>query len=591
MRVSLAAAAVAALSLSVPCSALPATDTPRGWRQLGAVPEALEVDTVWAFAVPPAVAEAVRARLEAVSDPDSPDYGSYFRSAREAAAALHGGWGEAETDRIAAFFARSGVEGARQHPSRDSVALRVAAGKLGEMLSTRLCEFEHAGSGIRVVRECEGSEHALPPALDGLVAAVSPLHHFPVTRATAMADRGGISTPARGPVPAPQQSAGGDWPNACTGSVQGLQCGGWITPAVLRKRYGLDAAAPVAAAPAAAKSSLGLVEFSGQLYDAADLEAFSSACVVSPAVAVSELYGDEGQRNVSGKACSGVGACSESLADIQYGGAMHPEADISVIYDSNFDLLAYATNSTALARTPLVQSLSWGIDEADEPSAAYARRVSHEFQKLGLLGTTVVVASGDGGVYGRDCTGGKDLCPTYPATDPHVTAVGGTFFTSGAVGDETCTSWSGGGFSNVFARPSYQTAAVEAYLGGGVSGLPPQSSYNATGRAFPDVSAQSGAGEIPYCVYMQGSFQSFMGTSASAPVVAGILAAVNGVRLAAGKPSLGFANPLLYKNAGAFFDVTDGTNSNGGQYGFPSAPGYDPCSGWGTPRFPALSKL
>lgn len=80
----------------------------------------------------------------------------------------------------------------------------------------------------------------------------------------------------------------------------------------------------------------------------------------------------------------------------------------------------------------------------------------------------------------------------------------------------------------------------------------------------------------PYCVaYSGGSFGGVFGTSASAPVVAGIFAQLNNVRLAKGLPSLGFLNPLIYANPTCFNDVSDGSqnNCNAGTTGFSALPG------------------
>lgn len=87
---------------------------------------------------------------------------------------------------------------------------------------------------------------------------------------------------------------------------------------------------------------------------------------------------------------------------------------------------------------------------------------------------------------------------------PFVTAVGGTDFeTATTLGPEVGWSGSGGGFSNVFARPAYQREAVERYLAEAAKAgvLPPSHLYNASGssRAYPDISALGGE-QNGYCV-------------------------------------------------------------------------------------------
>merc|ERR1712146_276578 len=142
------------------------------------------------------------------------------------------------------------------------------------------------------------------------------------------------------------------------------------------------------------------------------------------------------------------------------------------------------------------------------------------------------------------------------------------------VGDEEVWNDGGGGFSDTFDIPDYQADAVAGYFKSGVD-LPDSHYYNANGRGYPDVAALGGLGS----------------PSASSPVVAGIFAQLNNVRLSAGKPALGFVNPLIYQNPNAFHDVTEGTNDGGYRVGFTAAKGWDPASGMGTPNYTALKKV
>merc|ERR1711879_928364 len=97
-------------------------------------------------------------------------------------------------------------------------------------------------------------------------------------------------------------------------------------------------------------------------------------------------------------------------------------------------------------------------------------------------------------------------------------------------------------------------------------------------------------GKNPYCIATGGRFAGVAGTSASCPVAAGIFAKLNGLRLAAGKPAMGFLNPFIYQNPNAFFDVTSGTNSDTKVYGFKAVKGWDAATGFGTPNYEALEK-
>lgn len=162
--------------------------------------------------------------------------------------------------------------------------------------------------------------------------------------------------------------------------------------------------------------------------------------------------------------------------------------------------------------------------------------------------------------------------------------MGGTNFAKkSTIGEETTWSCGGGGFSDTFVQPTYQTSVVESYLKtAGLQGVLPASTlYNATGRAYPDIAALGGQTN-PYCVAVSGgSFGGVAGTSASTPVVAGIFAQLNDIRLKAGKAPLGFLNPLIYANPTCFNDVNDGSqnNCNAGTTGFSALPGWDPATG------------
>lgn len=154
-------------------------------------------------------------------------------------------------------------------------------------------------------------------------------------------------------------------------------------------------------------------------------------------------------------------------------------------------------------------------------------------------------------------------------SDRSVTAVGATESIP-----EFAASLSSGGFSNIFARPSYQDAAVDSYMqtfGDKDAGL-----FNVSGRAYPDVS-YSGIG---FHIIANGEATSLDGTSASAPSFAATVALINANLLASGGSQLGFLNPLLYSpnSAEIFNDITVGDNPGcfSNATGFPAATGWDP---------------
>ena len=141
---------------------------------------------------------------------------------------------------------------------------------------------------------------------------------------------------------------------------------------------------------------------------------------------------------------------------------------------------------------------------------------------------------------------------------------------------------SGGGFSILHSQPSFQTKAVAQYfVNAAAAGQTPASGYNAAGRAFPDVSL---AGST-YAVYIGGLLRLVSGTSASAPVMAGMLSNINAARIAAGKGSVGWVNPALYTNSSLFVnDITSGNNKCAAMTGITPAicctQGYYATTGW-----------
>ena len=136
---------------------------------------------------------------------------------------------------------------------------------------------------------------------------------------------------------------------------------------------------------------------------------------------------------------------------------------------------------------------------------------------------------------------------------------------------ETSASFSSGGFSAIFARPSYQDAAVSAYLT--ALGNTNSGRFSRNGRAFPDIAAQGDNVEI----VVSNQFGLVGGTSCSSPIFASVIALLNDELAAAGKPPLGFINPLIYSSGGsALNDITTGSNPGCNTNGFPARAGWDP---------------
>lgn len=208
--------------------------------------------------------------------------------------------------------------------------------------------------------------------------------------------------------------------------------------------------------------------------------------------------------------------------------------------------------------------------------------------KAGVRGISMIFASGDSGA---DCDWSHDVFVPQGPSSPYITTVGGTkparnhYPTKCA---EVVNGLSSGGFSNYWPQPSWQKAAVDTYLAANVSLPSPSFGYNVSGRAYPDIAAMSSN----FGVVTTGSML-VGGTSCAAPTVSGIIALLNDLRLQAGKPTLGFLNPLLYQHPDAFTDVTDGASRgcSSGRDGWPAAQGWDAATGLGTPNYQKLAAV
>ncbi|KAJ6780439.1 hypothetical protein PWT90_07953 [Aphanocladium album] len=242
---------------------------------------------------------------------------------------------------------------------------------------------------------------------------------------------------------------------------------------------------------------------------------------------------------------------------------------------------------------PHVLSVSYGDDELSVPKE-YAKRVCDAYGLLTKRGTSIIHSSGDGGSTGsqrgncrsRDGKNTKTTMPTFPASCPWVTSIGGTMH---GTDPQRGIGFSSGGFSYYFDRPDWQTG-VDSYISGLNGHL--DGYYNKNGRAIPDVSLVADR----FYTIVNGRTDYILGTSASAPAFSAMITLINDARLRAGKPSIGWLNKILYSEAGvaALADVTKGSSygcdfANGG---WPAAQGWDAITGLGEPRdFSKLMKL
>ena len=352
--------------------------------------------------------------------------------------------------------------------------------------------------------------------------------------------------------------------------------GAQIDPVVIRAKYG-NKLPPSGGRPGLGKHSQGIAAFEDAQFLPSDVETFQRDYNLSR-VNISVLGPNKG------------GFFGEAGLDTEYIFSTGSGVDTWFLSMKGFDMLKWSFEVMNMSNPPAVLSVSWGSGESNF-DVQHQHATTVEFAKMGLKGHTILAASGDDGTGGHGGVFGcKQFDPTWPASSPYVTSVGGTYLQStGNTGSYSEIGWgfSGGGYSAVFPRPSYQDTAASAYSK--ATTLPPTSFFNISGRITPDVSALS----TNFRVLAKGAYGCLSGTSAATPVFAGLISLLNDEQVAAGKPTLGFINTAIYgANEDLGFDVIDGNNKH--QFckaGFSAATGFDAVTGWGTPQMDKLRSI
>ncbi len=313
--------------------------------------------------------------------------------------------------------------------------------------------------------------------------------------------------------------------------------------------------------------TLAIIELGGGFAPAELAEYFGGLGIGAPTV---NVVGVDDAKNVAGKDPNG--ADGEVLLDIEVAGALAPGADIVVYFAPNTDagfLDAIATAAHATP-TPTAISVSWG--ESEDTWTPQARSALDDaISDAATLGATVTVAAGDSG-SGDQATSGAHV--DFPASSPHALACGGTTLTTSGAAIRSETVWNdgsaggatGGGISDAFGLPSWQANA----------GVPTKAGK--PGRGVPDVAADADP-RTGYDVLVDGSRQIIGGTSAVAPLWAALICRL---AQALGRP-LGLLQPALYAITDGLRDITSGDNG-----AYRAGPGWDPCTGLGSPDGTAL---
>eukprot|EP01137_Pigoraptor_chileana_P011160 Opistho-2@61610 len=531
---------VAVVLLASACVALPVRrrEAPAGWTPSGS-PSDDELVTL-TFALKQQNLDWLESKFWSVSNPLSRDYGKHMTAAEIAAVVRPT---DKAVDAVTAFIASYGIREFTHSIGKDYIIVKSATvATATKMFSAEFANYKHT-TGRRAIRALD---YSIPEAIAEHVDMILGLGDFPVLVRLAHIAQG---------------------KKTYDDEVK-------TSPNSINTAYNLSSA--VATNP---KSSQAVAAFLKQYYSPSDLAKFQK----NNNIAVRDIDVVTGPNDANN---AGV----EAQLDVEYIQATGRNvttwfiSEAGLANDGQEDFLHWATTVLNTTNAPWVHSLSYG-DVESTIDATYIQRADVEFQKLGVSGRTVLLASGDSGV-GCDS---NIFVPNWPASSAYVTAVGGTTIPI-LSSKESAWSSGGGGFSNVFPQPAFQAEAVAAYLASGVA--PDAKFFNKTGRAYPDIAAFATGYQIVY----NGATEDVGGTSCSAPTVAGIVALLNDVRLNAGKPTLGHLAPLLYElgksHPEAFNDIVNGSNPGGiGCPGFKATKGWDPATGWGSPNYGILKGL
>jgi kumamolisin len=313
---------------------------------------------------------------------------------------------------------------------------------------------------------------------------------------------------------------------------------------------------------------VGLLEFGGG-YKARDIEAFAKDLKIPNPDII----------DISVANCNntpGAVGSNEVALDIQMAAAVAQKAKLAIYFAPNSPSGFYSALQKAVFDTtnkPSVISISWGASESKWSANAVSL-----FEKMltsaKSMNITVVASTGDKGSSDGQPSGTN---VQYPASSPQVIACGGTQITveNGKISSEV--TWNnmigvtGGGISNLFPVPSHQQNLQ----------LPVEKNTGKAGRGIPDLAAIA----FDIQVYMNGRHVPSGGTSAVSPIIAAFIAILNKKK----GSNLGFLNKTIYdqtaKDSSLFRNITSGNNG-----AYQAGPGWDACTGLGSPMGAALSE-
>ncbi|EPS93872.1 hypothetical protein FOMPIDRAFT_1135359 [Fomitopsis schrenkii] len=529
------------------------------WTSLAAPETMLNLKFALAQSDPAGLEQA----LYDVSDPKSANYGNHLT--KEDAAAFVAPSNQTVAT-INKWLANHNLTANVISPAGDWLSLQVPVSQANDLFAANFSVFTHDTTGNQAVRTLS---YSVPESLVDHLKVIYPTTTFPSMKS--------LVPIFSAPEPLTSTGGGASGVTGAGGQAVAASCDQVVTPTCLQTLYGIPATAATNQ-----DNQLAVSGFIEQFANGNDLQLFLANLRTDADSATKfTLQTLDGGQNLQSAQQAGV----EANLDIQYTVGVAtgvPTTFISVGEQNSdgdlggfLDIINFLLNEDA---PPAVLTTSYGNNEEDIP-IAMADNLCNAYAQLGARGVSILFASGDGGVSGSQASQCTEFVPTFPSGCPYLTSVGATQ----GISPETAADFSSGGFSNYFGIPAYQQDAVAAYLK--TLGTTNKGLFNASGRAYPDVSTQG----VQFEVVVGGQATGVDGTSCASPVFASVVALLNDQLTSAGKSPLGFLNPFLYSTAAsALNDVTTGSNPGCNTNGFPAAAGWDPVTGLGTPNFDAL---
>lgn len=478
-----------------------------------------------------------------------------------------------EIAQVTAFAVTHGLQVVHTDPARRVVVLSGTVGAMGNAFQVQLQQYTMQNQTFRG----RTGPVQVPQELTGIVQGVFGLDDRPQVRSHMRMillnqQQAGQEQPQAQMQPKPQQSGfarffsrlagNGHATDAAQPAATGTFTG--FPPAQVASFYDYPSA------NTGAGQTIGIIEFGGG-YQMQDLATYFQALNL-PTPTVTDVSVDQGTNSPTGAPNSADG---EVGGDIEIAAGIAPGAHIAVYFAPNTDQGFLDAVSTAVHDTqhhPSVISISWGGPESTWTPQA-TQQLNQICQEAAALGVTICVAAGDAG--SDDGVGDGMAHVDFPASSPYVLACGGTSLTASGNQITREVVWNdgdgngatGGGISDIFPVPAWQQSAH----------IPPSvNPAHNTGRGVPDVAGDADP-QTGYNVLVDGQGAIVGGTSAVAPLYAGLIARIN---QHLGKP-VGFLNPSLYQHPTVARDVKGGTNALNGAPGYTAGPGWDACSGLG----------